>query len=127
MASSTSSTPPSASPTGLTAQLAGETPTLVINPSTLGFFGHSLGAIGGAVFLSVAPEPKVAVLNAVGGHDFEMLASGGFASIVDQYLMQIGVMRGTPEFAQLEQTADWVLDPIDPWNVGKFIVRAPLR
>ena len=115
-----------ASPTGLTAQLAGETPTLVINPSTLGFFGHSLGAIGGAVFLSVAPEPKVAVLNAVGGHDFEMLASGGFASIVDQYLMQIGVMRGTPEFAQLEQTADWVLDPIDPWNVGKFIVRAPL-
>jgi hypothetical protein len=34
-------------------------------------------------------------------------------------------MRGTPEYAQLVQTARWVLDPVDPFSVARFIRRTP--
>jgi hypothetical protein len=115
---------PSAS--GLVAQLAAEPGAYDVDSAQITFLGHSVGAIGGTLFLSVDPTPKAAVLNAGGAHNFDALASGAFAPVVDQYLASIGVMRGTPQFAQIDATARWVLDPVDPFSVARFVRRTPL-
>ena len=114
---------------GLAAELAAETvpvtPTLDV--AKLGFLGHSLGAIDGAVFLSAAPEPRVGVLDVGGGHVFDILStSPAFGPLIDQYLASIGVMRGTAAYAQLDATAAWVLDPADPWSVAPSLSTKPL-
>jgi hypothetical protein len=112
-------------PAGLHAQLAAAGVTPPLDAARIGFVGHSLGALGGAVFLAIAAEPRVGVLNAGGGHPFEILANGAFHSIVDQSLQAAGIMRGTPQYAQLVATARWVIDPVDPFSVGPNIVRRP--
>ena len=97
-----------------------------LDPSKLSFLGHSLGAINGAIFLATDPSINGAnVLSVGGGHLFEILADGAFHPAVDQLLMQLGIMRGTAAYAQLVQTTRWVLDPTDPFSVGRLIRRAP--
>jgi hypothetical protein len=89
------------------------------------FLGHSLGGIGGASFLAAASEPRVAVLNAAGAHIFEIVANGGYRGVIDQLLQQLGIARDSVAYLQLQATADWVLDPIDPFAVARF-VRQPI-
>ena len=109
----------------LAAQTIPVTPTL--DPGKLGFLGQSLGAIDGAVFVSAAPEPRVAVLNVGGGHVFDILSnSPAFSPLIDAYLKSIGVARGTPEYAQLDATAAWVLDPADPFAVAPSLRDTPV-
>ena len=74
----------------LAAQVTPVTPTL--DPAKLGFLGQSLGAIDGAVFVSAAAQPRVAVLNVGGGHLFDILSnSPAFSPLIDPYLKSIGV------------------------------------
>ena len=65
------------------------------------------------------------MLDVGGGHVFEILADGAFHDAIDQFLAANRIMRGTPAYAQLVQTARWVLDPIDPWSTARFVARAP--
>ena len=113
---------------GLAAKLAAQTlpVTPTLDATQIGFLGQSLGAIDGAVFLAADPRPKVGVLNVAGGHVFEIISDGAFHSLVDQYLMSIGVMRGTPAYAQVVATARWVLDPTDPFSVAPFLRSRPI-
>ncbi|MDB4965124.1 MAG: Lipase-like protein [Myxococcales bacterium] len=115
-------------PNGLAAKLAAATVpvTPTIDVTKIGFLGQSLGAIDGAVFLAADARPKVGVLNVGGGHVFEIISDGAFHSLVDQYLMSIGVMRGTPAYAQIVATARWVLDPTDPFSVAPFLRSRPI-
>ena len=114
---------------GLAKTLAGEAVpvTPLLDPTKLGFLGQSLGAINGSLYVSAAPEPKVAVLNVGGGHIFDILStSPAFSPLIDQYLTSIGVMRGTAAYAQVNATADWVLDPADPWSVAPSLRDKPV-
>ncbi|HEX4460269.1 MAG TPA: hypothetical protein VIA18_19960 [Polyangia bacterium] len=97
-----------------------------IDATHLSFVGHSLGAINGAVFLATDPSINGAnVLSVGGGHVFEILSDGDFHPAIDQLLQELGITRGTAAYAQLVQTARWVLDPTDPFSVGRLIRRAP--
>lgn len=97
-----------------------------IDPTKLSFLGISLGSINGAVFLATDPSVNGAnTLSVGGGHVFEILSDGDFHPAIDALLMQLGIMRGTAAYAQLVGTARWVLDPTDPFTVGRLIRRAP--
>ena len=100
--------------------------TAALDPTRVSFLGQSLGSIDGTLLLATDPTLVGAhVLGVGGGHLFEILADGAFHEAIDQYLMANGIMRGTPAYAELVQTARWVLDPIDPWSTARFIARAP--
>jgi len=97
-----------------------------LDPAHVSFLGQSLGSIDGTLLLATDPTLTGAhTLNVGGGHLFEILADGAFHAAIDQYLMANGIMRGTPAYVQLVNTARWVLDPIDPWATARFIARAP--
>jgi hypothetical protein len=110
--------------------LAGRLAALGLSPavdnSKLGFLGHSLGGIDGAVFVSAAPEPRVSVLNVTGGHLFDILStSPALHAPVDQFLAAIGVMRDTAQYARVVGLADWILDPADPFSVSPSLRARP--
>ncbi len=111
----------------LAATLAGAGLANAIDPSRVSFIGQSLGGIDGSLLLAADPTLVGAhVLNVAGGHLFEIFAdSPTLHGVVDTLLMQLGITRGTPAYAQLVQTARWVLDPIDPFSTARFIRRAP--
>ncbi len=115
---------------GLAVTLSKEMPAAIVptlDVTKLGFLGQSLGAINGAVFLSAAPEPKVGVLNVGGGHIFDILStSPTLSGPIDQFLMSLGIMRGTAAYAKLDATADWVLDAADPWSVAPTLRSTPV-
>ncbi len=114
---------------GLAAKLAAQMPavTPTLDATKIGFLGISLGGIDGSVFLGASAQPGVGVLNVTGGHLFDVFAtSPAFSPQVDAYIMSIGVMRGTPEFAQLAATVDWIIDPADPWSVAPLIREKPV-
>jgi hypothetical protein len=110
----------------LASQLAALPGGITIDGTRIGFLGHSLGGIGGALFAAVDAAPRVVVLNAAAAHNFDALAAGEFAPIVDRYLMMIGVRRGSAAYAQVVATARWVLDAVDPWSLARFVQRTPL-
>jgi hypothetical protein len=114
----------SANPNGLEAKL--KAASLDIDPANLAYLGQSLGAILGTVYLSAAPEPTTAYLSVPGGHLFDEFAAGSFHKIVDDYLASIGVMKDTPQYFQLAQTARWITDPADPFAVGRHLIRDPV-
>jgi hypothetical protein len=111
---------------GLEAQLAAQPGGLTFDQGHLQFLGVSLGSIEGALFNSVDPNPRVSVLNVGAAHVFDAIANGAFAPLVDQFLASQGIQRGTPQFAQLDSTARWILDPVDPFSVARFIQMTPL-
>ena len=113
-------------PTGVGAQLVGKGVTPALDATRLAFLGHSLGGVDGSLFLAAAPQPRIATLNATGGHLFEIIANGDLKAPFDRFLAQAGITRDTPAFAQLEQTSNWIVDAVDPISVARFLVRTPL-
>jgi hypothetical protein len=110
----------------LNGKLAAAGLTGALDPAKVSFTGLSLGSINGTLLLGADPTLVGAqALSVNGGHLFEVLADGAFHAAIDQYLMANGIMRGTPEYAQLVQTARWITDPIDPWPTARFIRRTP--
>jgi hypothetical protein len=100
--------------------------TVAFDSTRLAFLGLGVGGTVGALFLAVAPDPRVAVLNATGGHLFDEFAAGGLKPIVDAFLMQMMVQPDTAAYNQLDATARWILDPADPFAVGQFLIRSPV-
>jgi hypothetical protein len=97
-----------------------------IDAGKIGFLGRSLGGINGAVFLSVAPEPRVSVLNVTGGHVFDIVStSPTLHAPVDQFLASIGVMRDTAQYARVAGLAAWIVDPADPFSVSPSLRARP--
>jgi hypothetical protein len=100
--------------------------SLSYNPAQLGFIGESLGGFAGSLFLAVAPQPPVGVLNVTGGHLLQVIEGGDLASFLTPLLTSLNVQPDTAAFFQLANTATWILDPADPFAVGQFLVRAPV-
>jgi hypothetical protein len=98
-----------------------------LDTSRVSFIGLSLGSINGTLFLAADPSLVGAHTLAVGGgHLFEILSdSPNLHGPIDQLLAALGIMRGTPAYAQLLNTARWALDPVDPWSTARFVHRAP--
>jgi hypothetical protein len=115
-----------ANPNGLTAALAAAGTSIRLDAERVAFLGISLGAIVGTSLLAAAPAPRFGVLNVPGGRLFDVITTGDLRTLVDPYLMSIGIMRDTAAFAELRATATWILDPIDPFAVGQLVTRRPL-
>jgi dienelactone hydrolase len=98
----------------------------LVDPTMLGIVGESFGGIESSLLLSVAPTPTVAVLNQTGGHIFDLFAAGAYHTLLDPFLMMNGIMRDTAAYNQLAATARWILDPSDPFSVGRRIAIAPV-
>jgi hypothetical protein len=110
----------------LQAKLAAAGLPHTIDAGHLAFLGHSLGAIDGTLLLAVEPAINGAdVLANGGGHLFEIIADGALHPVVDNLLAGLHIMRGTPQYTQLVQTARWVLDPVDPFSVAPYVHRTP--
>ncbi len=110
---------------GLHAQLVGAG-AVTVDATKLSYLGFSLGGIAGSVFLSVAPQPLVGVLNVTGGHLFDVVATGSFSSLLQPLLTSLMITPDTPAYLQLANTARWILDPVDPFAVGQHLVRQPI-
>jgi hypothetical protein len=111
----------------LQARLASASLANAINPGLISFLGHSLGAVNGTLFLAADPAPIGGnVLSVGGGHLFEIIADGDFHKLVDGFITQLGITRGTSDYAKLVNTARWVLDPVDPFAAARYVHRFPL-
>jgi hypothetical protein len=112
------------SATGLKAQLAAANGLISsIDTQNIGYFGWSLGALAGPSFLSAQSQVKLAVLNAGGGSLVDMFADPASMLSVDLYA-NLGAPAGTLDALLLLEGLRWILDPVDPINLARF-VRTP--
>jgi hypothetical protein len=100
------------------ATLAGTTFDL----TRIGYVGQSLGGILGTLYNAVSPDTTNVVLDVPGGDLTQIiLTSPSFASqsaaLVAGLALQ-GISPGTPAFDQFIGTAQWIVDPADPANMG---------
>ncbi len=90
-----------------------------LDPETIHFVGQSLGAIIGAVWVSVTPEIDRAVLNVPGSDMVDLFAeSTFFAPQIDAYFDDIGVANPSFEKERLLDVARWLIDSVDPHSVA---------
>jgi hypothetical protein len=94
-----------------------------IDPTKIGYFGLSLGAILGANFLAMSPSVNLGVLTA-GGGDLVDLYSDPMSTLSGGVAASLGVTAGTPAFFALLENFRWIMDPADPINYARY-VRAP--
>ena len=112
------------SPTGLKAQLAAANALLsTIDTQNVGYLGWSLGALVGPSFLAAQSQLKLAVLNAGGGSIVDMFSDQTSMLSVDLYA-NLGATAGTLDALMLLEGLRWILDPIDPLNIARY-VRSP--
>jgi dienelactone hydrolase len=97
-----------------------------IDHSRIAFLGVSLGAIGGTLLQAVSPQPATSVLVVGGGHLFEIFSQGSLSTLLVPLLMAQNITPGTPQFAQLQATADWILDAADPFSLGPVVFQRPV-
>ena len=95
-----------------------------INPASIHYLGHSLGAIVGGTFISVMPSPQVtsatvstATLANPGGEVAQLLRdSPTFGPVISAGLASQGLLAGTTLYEQWWRDAQTVLDAGDPIN-----------
>lgn len=89
--------------------------------SDVSFVGQSLGGIIGTGFVSMEPTVGVGVISVAGGGIAQLLnGSATFGPVIRAGLEQVGVMPGTPQFAQFLGAAQTVIDSADPINIAAF-------
>jgi len=95
---------------------------VALDKSKLGYVGQSLGGILGTLFNAVSPDTSNVVLNVPGGRLPQIiLTAPSFATQRAALLGQLatqGITPGTPQFDRFIGSAQWVLDPADPANMG---------
>jgi hypothetical protein len=100
----------------------GQAAGITLDPSKLGFLGQSLGGILGALYVGVTPDATNVVLNVSGGALPQIILNApAFAAEKTAFLGALsaqGIHPGTPAFDRFIATAQWILDPADPANVG---------
>lgn len=90
-----------------------------VNPASLHYVGHSLGAIEGGMYLAVAPSALVGTGTLAmpgGGITQLLLDSPSFAPQINAGLAAQGVTPGTTLYAQFFRDAQTVVDAGDPIN-----------
>jgi hypothetical protein len=106
--------------------MAGRNVVIDPTPGQVFFVGQSLGAIQGAMDVAANPRISKAALNVGGGTLVDLFTnSPAFKPTTDAILTGLGIVRGTPtfaqQFAQFLVVAKTVLDPADPINfVGRL-------
>lgn len=99
-----------------------------LDPERVHFVGQSLGAIIGAVWVSVTPEIDRAVLNVPGSDMVDLfLESTYFSPQIDEYFTSIEVPRPSFEEERLLNVARWLIDSVDPHSVGHLYARDDRR
>ncbi|HZU84734.1 MAG TPA: hypothetical protein VE987_17510, partial [Polyangiaceae bacterium] len=116
-------------PQSLTAQVAAHGGTATFDLTRINYVGQSLGGILGTLFNAVSPDTKNVVLNVPGGDLVRIILDApSFASqkalLLGGLAMQ-GIMPNTPQYDQFVATAQWVLDPADPANLGWRLTHPP--
>ena len=113
---------------------------LAIDNSKVYFGAHSMGAIVGSLFVAVADQDKTlagAVLSAPAGGFMTVLHNstedmGGGKTMRDNVLASLSASSGatvTPSseaYLRLLTIGQWIFDPADPINYGKYINASPL-
>lgn len=90
-----------------------------LDPETIHYTGQSLGAIIGAVWVSVTPEIDRAVLNVPGADMVDLFReSTFFGPQIDAYFDDIMVANPSYEQERLLDVARWLIDSVDPHSVA---------
>ncbi|MCB9596713.1 MAG: hypothetical protein H6719_28570 [Sandaracinaceae bacterium] len=90
-----------------------------LDPERVLYTGQSLGAIIGAVWVSVTPEIDRAVLNVPGADMVDLFReSTYFAPQIDAYFDDIEVANPSYEKERLLDVARWLIDSVDPHSVA---------
>ncbi|MBX3272789.1 MAG: hypothetical protein KF729_21180 [Sandaracinaceae bacterium] len=95
-----------------------------LDPDTIHYTGQSLGAIIGAVWVSVTPEIDRTVLNVPGADMVDLfLDSTFFGPQIDAYFDDIMVANPSYEQERLLDVARWLIDSVDPHSVAQLYAR----
>ena len=90
-----------------------------VDTSRIYYAGQSLGGILGATFLAGAPGARRAVLNVPGADLVDMFGdSTWFGPQVDAFFTREGVDRDSFEAERFLDVAKWMVDAVDPQNLG---------
>ncbi len=99
----------------------------VLDGADVSYVGMSLGGILGADLAAIEPTIGTFVLNVPGAGLVDLMQeSAVFGPQLTAGLGARGIEPGSPEMAQFEGIARWVLDPVDPINYAHHAVHAPL-
>jgi hypothetical protein len=105
------------------------TPT-TIDPDRLYFFGHSQGSTEGSLMLPFADGYKAAVLSGNGGSLLNALLTKSkpvnIRSVLPLVLSDTGVAGGLGEVHPVLSLLQQWIDPADPMNFARSVVRAPI-
>jgi dienelactone hydrolase len=100
---------------------------IIIDPTSVGFIGQSLGAISGSADVATNPRVGAAVLNVGGGTVVDVFTnSPAFSGQVNALLESQGIARGTQPYLQFLVVAKMVLDPAEPLNFAGHLVASTL-
>jgi pimeloyl-ACP methyl ester carboxylesterase len=93
-----------------------------VDTSRIYYAGQSLGGIIGATYLATTPDVKRAVLNVAGADLVDMFDdSGWFSDQVDAFFIRENVERDSYEGERFLNVAKWIVDAVDPQNLGEAI------
>lgn len=93
-----------------------------VDPTRIHYAGQSLGGILGATYLALAPDIRRAVLNVPGADLVDMFdASTWFGPQVDGFFTREGIARDSYEGQRFLDVARWMIDAVDPHNLGEAI------
>lgn len=90
-----------------------------LDPDDVSYAGQSLGAIIGAVWVSVTPEIQRAVLNVPGADMVDLFAeSTYFAPQIEEYFATSMIPSPSFQRERLLNVARWLIDSVDPHSVA---------
>jgi pimeloyl-ACP methyl ester carboxylesterase len=96
-----------------------------LDSTRIDYLGQSLGGFLGALYTSVSPNVRHAVLNVPGGDLTRLLlTSPAFVRERQSFLATLsaqGISQGTPAFDQFVGLCTMVLDPADPVNYAYHV------
>jgi len=99
-----------------------------LDPERVLYAGQSLGAIIGAVWVSVTPEIDRAVLNVPGADMVDLFRdSSYFGPQIDDYFRTIEVADPSFEQERLLDVARWLIDSVDPHSVAHLLAEDDRR
>jgi pimeloyl-ACP methyl ester carboxylesterase len=93
-----------------------------VDKTKIYYAGQSLGGILGATYLSGAPDVRRAVLNVPGADLVDMFsASTWFGPQVSAFFTRERIDRDSYEAERFLDVARWIVDAVDPQNLGESI------
>lgn len=99
-----------------------------LDRDTIHYTGQSLGAIIGAVWVSVTPEIQRTVLNVPGADMVDLFReSTFFAPQIDDYFNRLMIANPSFERERLLDVARWLIDAVDPHTVGHLFAEEDRR